>query len=206
MMKLGLVSSTVIQPFLNNAVKGFTPLPDCREPLSRQSPIGRRQLIERWLPDGSHRPKNRGNRRVVLLVPEEREVAVGRAHAATIRASPATLLFLAKTPSTWFHNSPNVFPHELPCGKGGLPVSGSGPAESVGSFCRHPAGAQLDFADTLSHGFTPVATGLSPPAGAWEENNAQPLVTSFSPQAYRIPNIFSKHRSVLQRLSGRDSA
>ena len=41
-----------------------------------------------------------------------------------------------------------------------------GRASPGSQVCRHPAGAQFEFLDTLSHGLTPVASGVSPPVGA----------------------------------------
>jgi hypothetical protein len=63
-----------------------------------------------------------------------------------------TFLFL----SAPFHKFAPVFSDEFACREPGLPVS----------VCRHPAGAQFEFLDTLSPGLTPVASGVSPPAGA----------------------------------------
>jgi hypothetical protein len=75
--------------------------------------------------------------------------------------------------STPFHKFADVFPHEFAYREARLPVSAGSPAQGGVSVCCHPAGAQFKLLDTLSHGLTPVATGVSPPAGAWQNNAAQ---------------------------------
>jgi hypothetical protein len=52
--------------------------------------------------------------------------------------------------------------------------------------CRHPAGAQVTSLDTVIHGFTPVAAGLSPPAGAkWSNKTLCPWVWRAQPQRHK---------------------
>lgn len=80
--------------------------------------------------------------------------------------------------STPFHKFADVFPHEFACRESGLPVPASSLAHD--RVCHHPAGAQFEFLDTLSHGLTPVATGVSPPVGAYQSNAAQYPWLSFS--------------------------
>jgi hypothetical protein len=63
------------------------------------------------------------------------------------------------------------------------------PSPAWGVGLPPPAGAQFNGLDALPHGLTPVAAGVSPPAGAWQNNEAQyPWLRLLAPSR---PAVFS---------------